>query len=308
MNEKLKELRGKLEERRQKLHEIFAQAGAELDMSKVTLLDGDSTAKVAGIKSLNDEIDALAQEAEPLEAEAAELERGRKNADRLGEMREHPGHGSSRGGEKPELKSLGEMFIGSDAYVKRVRGGVGAEAKIDIGHRELKTLFQTTAGWAPESLRTGRVIEDEQRPILVTEIFPTGATNTETVVYMEETNFTSNAAEVAEAGTYGEAALVLTERTNNVRKIGVWLPITDEQLDDVAQAESYVNARLPFMIQQRLDGQLLTGNGTAPNLRGLNNVTGIQTQAKGADPVPDAIHKAMTLVRVTGRSRPTHTI
>lgn len=40
----------------------------------------------------------------------------------------------------------------------------------------------------------------------------------------------------------------MTERESNVRKIGVWLPVTDEQLDDVAQAESYVNARLPFMI------------------------------------------------------------
>jgi HK97 family phage major capsid protein len=58
------------------------------------------------------------------------------------------------------------------------------------------------------------------------------------------------------------------------------------------------------MARQRLDGQILVGNGTAPNLRGVNNVVGIQTQAKGADPVPDAVYKALVKVRVTGRAFP----
>jgi HK97 family phage major capsid protein len=45
------------------------------------------------------------------------------------------------------------------------------------------------------------------------------------------------------------------------------------------------------------EANLLTGNGTAPNLRGLLNRTGIQTQAKGTDPTPDAIYRAMQKVR-----------
>ena len=88
----------------------------------------------------------------------------------------------------------------------------------------------------------------------------------------------------------------------------MFLPITDEQLEDVAGLPSYVNRRLPFMLQQRLDGQILVGNGTAPNLRGVNNVVGIQTQAKGADPVFDAVLKGATKVRVTGRAAPGHVV
>jgi HK97 family phage major capsid protein len=59
-----------------------------------------------------------------------------------------------------------------------------------------------------------------------------------------------------------------------------------------------------FGNRQRLDAQVLIGDGNAPNLTGIKNKAGIQTQAKGADPIPDAVYKAMTLVRVTGRAFP----
>ncbi|MGH7849869.1 MAG: phage major capsid protein, partial [Thermodesulfobacteriota bacterium] len=72
--------------------------------------------------------------------------------------------------------------------------------------------------------------------------------------------------------------------------------------------EGYINDRLLFGLRQRLDTQVLLGDGAAPNLRGIKNVVGIQTQAKGADPTPDAFFKAMTKLRVTGRVMPTHHI
>ena len=43
-------------------------------------------------------------------------------------------------------------------------------------------------------------------------------------------------------------------------------------------------------------------------MEGFLNTSGIQTQAKGEDSVPDAIHKTYTKIRVTGRAIPSHTI
>jgi HK97 family phage major capsid protein len=164
----------------------------------------------------------------------------------------------------------------------------------------------TSAGWAPESTRTGVVVDDITRPVQISDIMPMGRTGMAAVVYMEETTRTHSAAETTEGAAYPESAFVLTQRSSTVRKIADSIPVTDEQLEDVAMVESYVEGRLNFGVQQRVDYQLLQGDGIAPNLQGILNTPSIQTQAKGADPVPDAIYKAMTLVRVTGRAAPTH--
>jgi HK97 family phage major capsid protein len=162
----------------------------------------------------------------------------------------------------------------------------------------------TAAGWAPQAIRTGQVIPFATRPIQLIDVLPGGNTDQAAIVYMEETTFTPAAAETAEGGTFPEAALAFTERNQPVRKIPVFIPVTDEQLEDIPQLQSLLNQRLPFFIRQRLDSQIINGNGTAPNLLGLASVSGIQTQARGTDPGPDAIYKAMVKVRITGRANP----
>ncbi len=98
--------------------------------------------------------------------------------------------------------------------------------------------------------------------------------------------------------------MIYTRRTQAVEKIAVYIPVTEEQLEDAPQAAALIDQRLPFMVQQRLDSQIINGNGSTPNLLGVLSASNLQTQARGADPDPDAIEKAMTKVRVTGRAIP----
>lgn len=300
----LDEVEGKISSKQDLLGQIFDEAGPAMDLQQVKSISGDTMAKSEQIRAINDELTDLSKQAEELRGVVKAAERVRSAGvaapDEGGEAGSEPDGAQAAQRQQKATKSFGRLFTESAAYKGRT-GGIGPSAQVDC---ELKTLMTTAAGWAPETTRTGRLVDFATRPVQVTDLVPATTTSQAAVVYMEETTFTNNAAETAEAGTYPEAALALTEQSSTVRKISVFLPVTDEQLEDEPQARGYIDNRLPFMVAQRLDSQILVGNGTAPNLRGFLNVVGIQTQAKGADPAPDAVYKAMVKVRVTGRAMP----
>lgn len=305
----LKEAQGELDAKRKSLRDIMAEAGPTYDMSLVKSITGDTAAKVDAIRSLNEEIVEKKGKVDELLIVARAAAEAKQSEDAEQKGLGEGGDGAGQGPERKEYgtKSLGEMFVGSQALKGYARGsGNGPQAHLDLDvGKFLKADFLTSAGWEPESVRTGRVVDFATRPApRVVDFLPQTTTTQAAVVYMEETTFTNTAAETDEAAAYPEATLELTERTNTVRKLAVYLPVSDEQFEDEPRAQQYVNNRLPFMLRQRLDLQILGGNGTPPNLTGTENVSGIQTQALGADPVTDAIYKAMRKIRDTGFAEP----
>ena len=300
MSTKLVQKREELAAKQKALASIFAEAGEDIDLMQVKSMIGDSKARAAEVKRLNDELSALGAEVDEL----ATLERTAQSTKAAGERMAAPAGGMVHPGEGAMLetrKSLGRLFIESKAYTG-FTGRQGPSAVVPI---EMKTLMTTIAGWAPESVRMPGYVPSAQRTPRITDIIPVGRTNQAAVIYMAESTFTNNAAERAEgANDAGEAALVLTPTTANVREIAVWLPVTKEQMEDAVQVEGYVNNRLGLMIRQRLSSQLLAGNGVAPNLEGLLVNATVQTQAKGTDTTPDAVYKAMTRVRTVGFAEP----
>jgi HK97 family phage major capsid protein len=288
----LTEVEGRLKAKRDELAVIFTEAGPEMDLAKVKALDGDIYAKAAAIKALNDEMTDLGAKADELRG-VARAATAVRDGEEKGETSDDQDPGEDR--RTKRTLTFGEAFVKSGAGGK-LKGRV---VELDV---ELKTLFETATGWVPEATRGPRVILDAQRPVQVVDFIPQTTTNQNAVTFMEETTFTNAAAETAEGVAKPEAALALTEQTSPVRKIAVWIPVTDEQLEDVPRIQQYLDNRLGFMVRQRLDLQIISGNGTAPNISGMLDIVGIQTQAKGADPTPDAVYKAITKVNVTGQA------
>ena len=184
------------------------------------------------IRALNAELDELGAKA----GELREIQAAADRAARIPGQRESGDGSDTKGaGDKHEreLKSIGELFTASDAFKLKQRGQTsGPVSSVDV---ELKTLMTTSAGWAPEVTRTGRIAEYAYRPVQILDLIPQTTTGQAAVQYMETTSMNA-AAEVAEGGTYAESALALTEMTSNVRKIATFLPVTDEQLEDEPQA------------------------------------------------------------------------
>ncbi len=169
--------------------------------------------------------------------------------------------------ESAPAGSFGAEVLKSAAYKAYTENGAkNIQSTIPF---EMKTNL-TTTGYPPESLRTPGILETALRdPNAVINLFDQIQTDQNAFVYLEETTFTNNAAEAAEAAAVGEAALAFTERTASISKIGVNIPVTDELMADVSGLEGYLNSRLQTMIRLRLDNQLISGNGTSPNLEGL---------------------------------------
>lgn len=204
-------------------------------------------------------------------------------------------------------KSFGQLFTESAAFKSK-------GAKASIADLSVKTLMQTTDGFAPEVVRNRPVLLAAQEPLNVLDLIPTRDVQQVAIKYMEETPKAVAASETNEGNTYAEADFDFIEKDSPVRKITVWIPVTDEQLEDEGYVRQYLNERMPRELRRRLAGQVVVGTGATVNgnatLRGMVNFAGSLTQAKGTDPVFDALLKGYTQIRTAagGFSQPTATI
>lgn len=190
-----------------------------------------------------------------------------------------------------------EAFVASPQFrsFRPAPGQVG-----DVFHvpdLNIRAVMSTSAGFAPQPIRTGRVADMALSLRLnVLDVMNMVTTDQSAVVYMEETTMSDNAVERAEGAAYAEATLVYTQRTSDVRSIAVFIPVTDEQLSDITGIQDRIQQRLGRMVERRLALQTLQGNGTAPNLRGILNTSGIQTFARGSASFITALFDAINRV------------
>jgi HK97 family phage major capsid protein len=213
------------------------------------------------------------------------------------------------------FKSIGQRFVESKKYMEAAGQKSWSEGTDTIDNCEigevsiksvqegllqeaLKTTMTTTAGWAPYPTLSPRpVVLSPQIPPVVADLIPQDDTDQPAILWYEETTYTNAAAPTAEGIAKPEATLATTLRNQPVVKIAVTLPVTDEQLMDVPQIRSYIDQRLTMMVKQTEQVQLLTGNGTAPNLQGFHTKAGIGSLARASnEDNADTILRAITQV------------
>jgi HK97 family phage major capsid protein len=227
----------------------------------------------------------------------------------------------------PDAKaSLGETFVKSAEYqglmASAPNGVFGKDHRVQsrpVGYKALVTGGSDTSGGAfvtnqMMGLQVGQLAF--QRPLRLRDVVTNLTTTSDTIEYVRMTSQTNNAAPVAEStatadpgtmnaanGVKPESALAWAKVTTPVRTIAHWIPLTKRALSDAAQVRTIIDAFLRYGLEEELEDQMVSGDGTGENLEGLSNVSGVQAQAYDSD-LLTTTRKARTKVRLVGRSTP----
>jgi HK97 family phage major capsid protein len=86
-----------------------------------------------------------------------------------------------------------------------------------------------------------------------------------------------NALETAEGTTKPDLGLTLVDATATAQTIAAYQKVRKQVLEDTAALQSILDERLRYAVRRRLEGQVIAGNGTDPNIRGILNTSGIGT-------------------------------
>lgn len=199
------------------------------------------------------------------------------------------------------LPSVGTQFTESAGYKELV--GRGLSGRFSSGPIEVAaTLTEDTSSG-------GDLLVPQYQPgilpilfrrLTVADLMPNSSTNAASVTYFEEATATNAADTVSEGSAKPESTLAFNQVNEPVRKIATILPVTDEMLEDVQQIRGYIDNRLRLFVQLAEEAQLLSGSGDAPDISGILDRSGVQTQAVGSETYfkdAIAIFKAMTKVR-----------
>lgn len=166
-----------------------------------------------------------------------------------------------------ELNKHPQVYNKSQSLPKMLASlPIGTNIELNMSAREVQnTLFKRDTGYPPESTRYPGWIPlvEASRPIELLDIIRTSRTSQMQVKYIEEKTIDNKAAYIAEGNKYPESGLALEEKSLDVYKVGTTLPVTDEQLADEEQAESYINERMPWFLRQMVNKQLYEGRGKA---------------------------------------------
>ena len=259
--------RNKYENLEKQRESIIEQGGGRdsFDIMAVADFDGDFDARAGAMKSLDSEITEVKSQLDRM----VELEAQVKSVPAPAA----PAPQSAA----PIVKDYGyddEHRPIHDALSKawRPSGGILPLGKEVRTQANLKTLFATTPGYAPESVRSGLIVPFASAPPDILDVVRQQPLNQEAYVYMEQTvrSDYAGAAITAENAAYAEHATEFDQKTVGVVKVTNSIPVTDEVMEDnPGSLPSFLTDDLVLGLRQRLSQQIVSGTGASGQIRGL---------------------------------------
>ena len=170
-----------------------------------------------------------------------------------------------RASTKPDGMEAGESW--GDQFVKNARYADFASGNLNKLRVELKnTLVGSDTNVAPD--RRPGIVGGAILPFSMEALLPSTTTTSNAIEYTREAAFTNLAAEAAEGALKAESALTWSLVNMPVSTVAHWIKISRQLAADAPALAAYVNSRMVYGVNQKVDAQLVIGNGTAPNISG----------------------------------------
>lgn len=200
-------------------------------------------------------------------------------------------------GERENAKlSAGEEFVKSEAF-KAITSGQTKQVRFETKN----TVLGDATTVMPQQMPG--VIPGSFLPLTIRQLFPIINVSTNAVNSLREASWAGSAVEVSEGTAKTESDITFEAYDVPIRTVAHWIKVSNQLLADAPAIAAYINTRLRDGLAQRIDKQLLTGNGTSPNISGLTdsgNYTAY-TAASGATLI-DSINDAKYDLWATGNA------
>lgn len=220
-------------------------------------------------------------------------------------------------------KSIGRMFIESDAYKTRDRSTGHTredfEVKAHLLAQQLETKdIYTAAGGTFTNFAFGTpmiepIVPRAYRTQRVRDLFPVATTSANLIEYLRVLGYvdgTNNAAPVPERdgntpanfGLKPHTSLSLQPAQSPIRTIAHYEVAHRNTLNDEPQLQSIIDTELLYGLRLAEDDQLLNGDGTGENILGILMTPGIQQYPGTPIPTPSPVVTADTYVDAVRRA------
>lgn len=191
--------------------------------------------------------------------------------------------------EQPAISSWGQQFIKSARYADFAGGNLN-KLRVEVKN----TLTGSDTNVAPQ--RNAGIVGGAVLPFAMEALLPSTTTTSNAIEFTKEASFTNSAAEAAEGSAKAESALTWSLVNMPVSTVAHWIKISKQLAADAPALAAYVNTRMRYGVNQKVDTQLVVGDGTAPNISGTYD-TGNFTAHGIANAALGSTLKKMVLIR-----------
>lgn len=163
----------------------------------------------------------------------------------------------------PEARTMGAQFVSGDQFKSFNGDNPNTRCRVEVKNTILSNGNSVLAQQKPG------VVEGAFKPLTVYGSLPHAPATGNSIEGIRESSFTNSAAEVSEGALKAESDIVFAPYDFPVRTVAHWLKVSKNLLADSAAVASYIDNRLTYGVLERVDRQLLVGDGTSPNLSGI---------------------------------------